>query len=149
MGIESTTQIRFWRRIWVALLGLASWMPSAVAGASGQKTYVIDAEDRGAPVSIKDESMRSNPAGFTLKTPTFEVGPDVPDGARKSARVKKQVITRYVPQRLRFDRISVNGQPAQPRVKFSRDAEIFQGGRIRDESMKADFYGKVVSDLNP
>ncbi len=119
------------------------------AHAAGPKTYVVDGEDPGAPVSIKPDSMRSNPSGKTIKTPTMIVGREDAEPARATPRVKREVVTRYVPQRLRFDRLSVNGAPAQPRVKFSRDAELFMGGRIRDEGVKADFYGKVADDLNP
>lgn len=132
----------------LALVPLAFAL-SPAAMASNEKTYVIDPEVPGAPASIKSGTMRSNPNGMTLRTPTMVVGPDDVQPARVAPKVKKEVVTRYVPQRLRFDRLSVSGAPAQPRVKFTRDAELFQGARIHDEGVRADFYGKVADDLNP
>ena len=136
------------KAVLAALIAIASGM-GPIALASGQKTYVIDPENPGAPVFIKPDSMRSNPRGLTLKTPTMIVGRDDLEPARATPKVKREVVTRYVPQRLRFNRLSVSGAPAQPRVKFSRDAELFMGARIRDEGVRADFYGKVADDLNP
>ncbi len=125
--------------------GLGVWV-FALAGICEARTYVIDPEVPGSPAAIKDESVQSNPTGRTLKTPTFAIGPDDPAPSQK---VIKKVVHRFVPQQLRFNRISVNGSNVQPRVKFARDAEIFQGDQIRNESMRADFFGKVSDDLTP
>ena len=131
--------------------GLVLGLASSLLGASHAladigRTYVVDPENAGAPAQIKDEALKSNPTGRMLRTPTFGLGSA---DSEPAVKVSKTVVYRYVPKRLRFNRISVNGYPVQPRVKFARDAEIFQGGRIRDESIRADFFGKVADDLSP
>ncbi len=125
---------------------LGALLISAVATLGEARTYVVNPDIPGAPATIKDESQRSNPTGRTLKTPTFAVGPEDPEPIQV---VTKKIVQRYAPQHLRFNRISVNGSTAEPRVKFARDAEIFQGAGIRDESIRADFFGKVAADLTP
>lgn len=131
--------------------GLAAWVfvPAVLIALSGvcqARTYVINPDIPGSTAAIKDESLQSNPAGRTLKTPTYAIGPDDPAPRQK---VIKKIVQRFVPQQLRFNRISVNGSTVQPRVKFARDAEIFQGARIRNEAIRADFFGKVADDLTP
>ena len=142
MGLRGMSQKGFLMAVWV----FAPVVFIAVAGICQARTYVINPEIPGATAAIKDESLQSNPTGRTLKTPTYAIGPDDPAPSQK---VIKKVVQRFVPQRLRFNRISVNGSNVQPRVKFARDAEIFQGARIRNESIRADFFGKVGDDLTP
>lgn len=142
MGLHGMSQKGFRMAVWV----FAPVVFIAVAGICQARTYVINPEIPGATAAIKDESLQSNPTGRTLKTPTYAIGPDDPAPSQK---VIKKVVQRFVPQRLRFNRISVNGSNVQPRVKFARDAEIFQGARIRNEPIRSDFFGKVADDLTP
>jgi hypothetical protein len=83
-----------------------------------------------------------------LRSPELDVGPDEPE-----LQPKQQVITKVtrpkIVRQLKFQRLQVNGFPVEPRVKFSRDIEVFDVDRIVDEEIRGDFLEQVTSDLAP
>lgn len=99
------------------------------------------------PARINVDTVDQDPAVKVLRSPSYEVNDLAPQ--KPKTVVVKQSVPRYVPQRLRFDRISITGNPVEPRVRFRRDPEIFSTGSLKGEKIRGDFFQKVTDDLNP
>jgi hypothetical protein len=130
---------------WAVAL-MFSALPCMVAQGSS-RSWAVDSDNPMQPARINVDTVDQDPAVKVLRSPSYEVNDLAPQ--KPKTVVVKQSVPRYVPQRLRFDRISITGNPVEPRVRFQRDPEIFSTDSLTGEKIRGDFFQKVADDLNP
>lgn len=127
------------KKLLFPLLLPAVW---ALAGAGlppiGERKYVIDGQDRYAPVQIRD-ARTSAPKSY-LKDPIQPGSLRAPPPV--APRPKPEPVARPKARagQLHFGKLMVNGHLIRPRVDFGRD--VLQVDRA-DEPVKQDFFQKV------
>lgn len=128
----------------------ASESPDVPRSPQSPRVWYVDGSNPAQPAQIGASEARAATGNTTrrmLRTPTLEV--TAPETKSRQTVVVRKTVPRYVPQRLRFDRVSIVGNPVEPRIRFQRDPEIFSMDGIKGEKIRGDFLRKVADDLNP
>lgn len=113
------------------------------------RAYEIDISVSGATAE-----RASGAAGKTsgkvriMRSPSFEEGEEQLE-LQPRQRIVREVSRPKVTRQLRFRKMDVNGYPVEPRVRFSRELEVFNTDRLQDEEIRGDFLEKVTADLAP
>ncbi len=145
--------LKHWKLNLRPVIGMVGLLACTVLGPQisrgSDRAYTVDTAVSGATAETGEKPAgQAKGSVRVLRSPEFEVGPDEPE-----LQPKQQVVTQVsrpkVVRQLKFQRLHVNGFPVEPRVKFSRDTEVFETDRIVDEEIRADFFEKVAADLAP
>ncbi|MEY4632242.1 MAG: hypothetical protein RIQ81_2362 [Pseudomonadota bacterium] len=124
-----------------------------VAAFASERSYEIDTSVAGATAEPASGSLgkiegKTDGKVRILRSPSFEAGPDEPE-LKPKQRIVKEVSRPKVARQLKFQKMDVNGYPVEPRVRFTRETEVFDTERLQDEEIRADFLEKVTADLAP